>query len=264
MSNEMKFEWGERGFPRDTVSLEHFGPLRLWHKASKGDLWLAWQVVKEDEPEPETPEKGDSRWVRYAFQNRSSKIRFMPVFPDRPVVMAPESAFFLTPKAEARVYVNIPLWVRVELAGGHTISIRDIPTVVLSNTWQGSFFEGDLGYWLPTRARREVRPSRSLPHTAICPIHIYNRSPEELTVEKICLRVGWLSIFESEGVFFGDACHVDYQGPQETSQVEAKGRSPREAKKAKLIMRPRSPARKGLASTFSQLKSLPGMGIFTN
>ncbi|HSR50246.1 MAG TPA: hypothetical protein VLV83_05420 [Acidobacteriota bacterium] len=264
MNNEMKFEWGERAFPPEAVCTERFGPLRLWHKASKGDLWLAWQGLEDEDPEPETPAKDDSRWVRYAFKDQDDKIRFMPVFPDRPVVMAPESAFFLTPKAEARVYVNIPLWVRVELGGGRTTQIRDIPTMVLTNTWQGTFFEGDLAYWLTTRARREVEPPQPLPHTAICPIHIYNRSEEQLTVEKICLRVGWLSIFESQGVFFGDACHVEYRGPADTSQVEAKGRSPREAKKAKLIMRPRSPARKGLASTFTQLRSLPGLGIFTN
>ncbi|HSR70243.1 MAG TPA: DUF432 domain-containing protein [Acidobacteriota bacterium] len=264
MNSEFQFEWGEQDFPGETTSLRKFGPLRVWHRASKGDLWLAWMEVGEQGPEPETPHHFDDKWVRYAFRGNPRKIRFLPVFPDRPVVMQPEAPFFLTPKSEARVYVNIPLWVRVELADNQTTLLREIPSLVLSNTWQGSFFEGDLAYWLSTRARREVEPPMQLPHTAVCPIQIHNRSEEELKVEKICLRVGWLSIFEKEGVFFGDACHVEYRGTDDTSQVEAKGRAPREASGAKLITRRRTPARRGLASTFSQLKSLPGLGIFTS
>lgn len=264
MNNELKFEWGERDFPGAAISLLEFGPLRVWHRVEKGDLWLAWQQLEEEAPEPEAPHHHDEKWVRYAFKGNPRKIRFLPAFPDRPVVMQPEAPFFLTPKGEARVYISIPLWVRVELADNQTTHIREIPTVVLSNTWQGSFFEGDLGYWLATRARRDVEPPRRLPHTAICPIHIRNRSEGELKVEKICLRVGWLSIFEKEGILFSDACHVEYRGTEATSHVEAKGRAPREAAGAKLIMRPRTPARRGLASTFSQLKSLPGLGIFTS
>jgi hypothetical protein len=257
--------WTEKPIPSNGAVVWDCGLLRVWCRLSPNEIRAAHHHRAPDTPAPETP-PDESAWSRWALTRSYSSVRFIPLFPDRPIVVKPRLPFFVPIQSEARIFVHCPLWVRIELSEGtHHLIVTEIPTVILSNTWFGAYTEGDLCYWLSTGARREVEADPSRPHYAVCPIQILNRSREELRVEKICLHVTGLSLFDLDGQLWSDHTTVTYHGSRVGTHVEVSGRAPAEAAKAKLVTPPRHAAPSGLAArTFASLRTLSGLGFLVD
>jgi len=196
MSEETRLKiWDQYDIPSEETLYWHCGPIRIWCKTISGELWIANKNIEIDQGadnEPIPPPE-DISWSRYALQKNYQKMRFVPLFPNRPVVVKVEFPFYLTKDAEAKIYTRVPLWVRIDIVGTKNLSLFEVPTIKLSNTWFGTFTEGELCYWLSSGARRTIEPDSSRPYLAICPIHMINTAEEDLSVEKICLRVSNLS-----------------------------------------------------------------------
>ena len=109
----------------------------------------------------------------------------------------------------------------------------------------------------------DIEPDLSRPYMAICPLQINDRSPEDLNVEKICLRVAHLSLYFNNGQLWSNETQMSYKGQTEISQVDYSQAAPKEVRKAKLISKPRIELKKSIAEkTFSTIKELPGFGLF--
>ncbi|UCE04973.1 MAG: hypothetical protein JSW07_15300 [bacterium] len=259
--------WGQYEIAEKKVYFWHIGDLKFWCKRTKEEIQIASLRVNSREEQSsyskEPPE--DINWSRWALKQKQTIIKLSPQFPDRPVVVKPESPFRISNGAEARIYIRVPLWVRIELAAKLSATLLEIPIVILSNTWFGNFFEGELCYWISTGARRQIDPDPARPYLAISPNQLINKSEDDLLVEKICLRVANLSLFSDGKQLWSDETKVFYKGVNEVSQVKVGGVPPSEVPAAKLISSPRIPTKKGLAAiTFATLKDLPGLGIPIN
>lgn len=251
------------------------GPLGLRVRWIAGELWLAHARTEDEGTRddgtiqrrtgPDTPEAlldEPEEWARWSAGGDGVKLRLTPVFPDRPLVVGPEHSFHLLRGARVGIYIRVPLWVRVELLGRQETVVTEIPTLVLSDTWFGDVTEGELCYYLPTTARREVTPELFEPHLAICPLQLSNPSEDDLAVEKIALRVAHLSIFGRGDELWSDRTRVQYRGEAIGSDLRITGRPPEEAPGAELITPPRTPMGRGLrARTFAQLRHMPGLGF---
>lgn len=263
---ELDHPWGEHPLTAGERLHVEIGPLSLWFKSrtGEGEIWMAhaagdWMrrgKAVEHEPPPE--EEG---WTRWPVPEQTDRIRLSPLFPPRTVIVKPELSFRLPPRASARVYVRVPLWARAEALGDGPVSLSEVPTVLLSDTWWGQFHEGELCYWLPTSARRSVPRESLSPHQAICPLELGNRSDEELEVEKVALRVEHLSLFRAGEGFWSDLTRVEHRGEAEGSEIDVTGRAPEEAGAATRVAGPRTATSKGFrARTFGRLWSLSGLG----
>lgn len=254
--------WGEHDIPPDdTVSID-VGPLILWFRARRDEIWVASKPGNRsrelEEAATRTPE--DQDWVRWPVSGGADRISLSPMLPPRSVVVEPELAFRLLPRTEARIFVRVPLWVNVELASEPPAALAEIPSLILSDTWWGGFTEGELCYWLPTTARRHVETEVFSPHLVVCPLQLHNDSDEELQVEEIALRVAHLTGFSDAGRFWADETRVRYRGDGEGSDIEMSGEPPREASSAVEVAVPRSPLPRGFrARSFARLKTLPGL-----
>ncbi len=256
--------WGECEIPLDEIQTRSIGPLKIWFTRDEYELRIACSYTADESSDTSELPEG-LEWQRWAFKQKTPKLIFRPVFPDRPVVVKPEAAFRVAEDAAVRIYVRVPIWVRVLLSGRQEVVLQDIPTVTLSNTWFGSFAAGELSYWLTSGARRTIEPDPERPYLAICPIQIVDKSPEDLDVEEICLHVGNLSLFLDQNNLWADETRVIFKGASEPSRVEVSGKAPAEAKNGQLISGPRQGHKKGFsAKTFASLKELPGLGFFSN
>lgn len=258
----MKTGWGRYQLEPGVVREWKIGTLRLWAVQEAEELRVAFHHLPEsngpEESEPELPQT----WSRWAIEDVVITLDLVPAFPDKSVVAHPRMPFYLPKNAEAKIYVGVPLWLHLHWVGRERIRLAAIPTTILSNTWFGTAAEGELCYWLSTRARRKPEPDLFRPHRVVCPVRIVNSSDDPLHVEEICLRVGSLAIFESEGHFWADETQVFHRGANVASRVEVSGAPPPEAEGARLVTPPREPARKSfVAKTFETLRSLPGLGI---
>jgi len=100
---------------------------------------------------------------------------------------------------------------------------------VLSDTWWGTFTEGELGYWLGTKARRAVTSSIFAPHLAVCPLLLINDAEQVLPVDRFAVRVSYLTLFASDEAVWTDEVEVRYQGGLDGSEVRYTGETPVDA-----------------------------------
>jgi hypothetical protein len=237
--------------------------LQLSFQRNSDELWLAHQALDVDTRKTVTRVGAGPVWSRWILEGENTGIQLSPAFPDRPVIVKSEFSFKLLHAAQARVYVQIPLWVRIELIEKMQIPLAEIPTVILSNTWFGTPEAGELCYWLSSPAGRTIASQPSQPFLVTCPIQIINESDDELMVEKLALRVERLTLFESQGQFWSDLFRVAYQGKNDISRIEVSGKAPPEASQARPIVAPRSNDKSGFtAKTFENLIDLAGLDWF--
>ncbi|MBN1349468.1 DUF432 domain-containing protein [candidate division KSB1 bacterium] len=259
--------WEQFEMPTADILPWQLGPLHVWFKNIAAELWVAYEHIDPEQGAAEIrsvpPE--DVNWLRYAFQAGYHNIQFVPLLPNRPLVVKTEAPFRLLNDAETKIYIRVPIWVKIEMVNKKKITLTELPTVTLSNTWFGSFTEGELCYWLSSGARRTIAPDAARPYMVICPINVINRADEDLFVEKICLRVANLSLFYDGIQLWSDETNVFYKGSSEFSDLEVTGVAPSEAKSAQLIASPRNPVKKSIASrTFTTIKDISGISLFGN
>lgn len=264
-ANQLAAPWGTHELSGDEDPWTHrLGPLALWARSRSDELWVAsspgdWYRERDEGPSP--PPLDDEEWNRWPVEERPTSLRLDPLFPSRSLVLKPEHSFRLLPGSGARIFVRVPLWAQLSLPDRTERTLAELPTVALSDTWWGEFTEGELCYWLPTTARREVKAGVVREHQAVCPLDLTNRSDEELEVERIALRVEHLSVYLGEYGFWSDVTRVRYKGGAEGSQIEITGRAPREAGESRRVALARTPITKSFhARTFSKLRALSGLG----
>ena len=260
----VNYPWCEHRIPVDEPVGWCVGRLKLWCKATYEEIWVAHQYAGPDDDECEgasdVPE--GSTWSRWAIDGPHEKVLLSPALPDRSVVVEPEFPFKLTAGAKARIFVRVPLWVQMTIAGVSNGKLLDLPTAVLSNTWFGSFTSGELCYWTSSRARRQIDPEVFEPSLVICPVEITNLAKEGLHIEKLSLHMEGLSLFIHRGQLWSDETKISYKGLNEVSQIDLSGVAPMEIADAPRITAPRVPLKKGFAATsFRSLKDLPGLGL---
>lgn len=259
--------WNEYEITEDEILCFNLKTIRIWFQKKDSELLISHvKIDNENSEEHNTTEVAEElEWSRWAVEKDKIKIRVLPVFPDRPVVVKPELAFRLTDGTKARVYVRVPIWIRIELVGRKSEILLELPSVSLSNSWFGNFMKGELCYWISSGARRTIEPDPNRPYLAICPIQIIDDTDEELFIEKLCLRVQNLTMFYNGKQLWSDETKVYYKGITATSQIEVSHAAPKECLKSQLLSKPRHVVKRGItAKTFSTLRELPGMGFFSS
>jgi len=259
----IKAEWSQLEIPMDQLIRWEIGDLIIWCKHIHNEIQITHHIsnLKEKPSKPSS----ETIWSRWTIKKENPKLRFTPIYPNRPIVVKPESTFRLTKGAQVRVYVRIPIWVQIVLASHKTIQLIELPSVTLSNTWFGTFFDGELCYWISSGIWQRIEIDKKRPYLSICPLRLVNKADEDLVVEKSCLRINNLSIFSEEDQLWGDETQIIYEGENQINQVSVSGVPPAEAPRASLLSPPRNPAKKSLAAkTFASIKEFPGLGIPMN
>ncbi|CAN5760249.1 hypothetical protein BH23GEM11_BH23GEM11_06220 [soil metagenome] len=267
--------WGVVPLDTGRAVGRRMGPRELWIHKVHGEIRLADRKLAAGNEAPESsgvPEEPEA-WSRWALPSPPGKaitggvphstLSLRPSLPDRAVIVQPDVPFSLVPRAEARIFVRIPLTIRVELDlpdDPAPVLLKTLPTLELSDTWWGGFLDGELCYWLNTTARREAGPELLEPHLVICPLHLVNQSRSDLKVEKLCFRVEHLSLYADRNGFWADESRVRYQGDTEGSHIDMTGRPPEEAVSPRRILAPPTAARGIRALTFKGLRGFSGMG----
>lgn len=237
--------------------IEHtLGALRLRLRRRSEELWIHAAHTRPGRSAETSNDVPDADWIRWAVPT-GRDIALRPALPDRPIVVSPEQPFHLPPAGRARVFVRVPLFVRVELPSdkGPSQLLEELPSMVLSDTWWGTVTEGEVGYWIGTHARREVSPALHEPHLAICPFVLVNDSAQALPVDRFAVRVAYLTLFGRGRAVWTDEVHVRYEGAQEGSEIRYTGRIPPDAGDVEQMAASRESAPRGFhARTFGRLR----------
>ena len=160
---------------------------------------------------------------------------------------------------DALFFISIPVWVRVTAGSPEGITLCELPSMVLSNTWFGEPTAGELCYALRTRAVRSLEEVETRAYTAVCPITVSNQAPKELNFERLCVRVENLSVYQGADRLWTNQLEVRFQGEEQSSQVTIGREAPKFAGEPVKVCEARQQADKTLlAQSFSVLRSLTG------
>ena len=264
MSDKAASPWGDFGFEVGERRFWRVGPSAVWIERTEQE----WRVASEESGEEglvvaasEAAPPETAAWMRWAGEPSLCSIRLSPITPDRPVVVRPGQPFRILQNGSARVYVSLPVWVRIELLAEDTpLRMIELPTVRLSNTWFGSLFEGELCYWLETSARRTVEARPPRPHIATAPVVVRNTGQEELPLESMCVHAAHLGVYEDSRGLWTSEVQVTSSGSAEPQRIEVSAGAPPEAAAAERRSAPREQQRQGgiLARAVGLLQALPG------
>lgn len=247
--------WGTIGLdPGKTVHLET-GPLSVWIRKQKDEIWLGHLYEKDfpDNYNPGTTPPEQLEWSRWALTLPADNLEITPVFPDLPIVVHSEYPLKLAQNAKIQIFTRVPVWLRIRSPQNDFI-LKEIPTVWLSKTWFGSSLEGELCYWLSTKARRSLEEVELKNYVVNCPIWITNKSLEELNFEKFCFRVERLSIYARQDDLWADETNIVYHGEEQNSDITMTGRLPEDITKSTKVAEPRNPLKRSFATrTFKKL-----------
>lgn len=242
--------------PGDPAVHLELASLHIWIKRKNDEIWIAHEYEPGEEAlslAVEEREPGDINWSRWAFKSVEDELNLLPVFPDRPIIVNSEFPLKISPDSEIQIFTRVPAWVQISMGKDRHV-LTEIPAKKLSQTWFGNPLEGELCYWLSTKARRAFTKLEDRPAYINCPIRIKNKTHEDLNFEKFCFRVDRLSIFRDNEDLWADETHIEYHGEEQNSDITMTGSLPKNVGTGELLSKPRNPMSKSFATrTFKKL-----------
>ncbi|MGF1452409.1 MAG: hypothetical protein ACFB21_10095 [Opitutales bacterium] len=194
-----------------------------WYCSFRGEQALLMPDVQTGSKDDGLPEKSDLSWRRWAFGEERPYAVIRPAVPDRPLVVRTDPPAVVPPECRATFYLAIPVWAAIAIPSPERAdTLRDlqvVPSDELSSTWFGDLGSGILSYSLTSTAQPEVSMLPRDPLSAVCCCTLFNKSTEDLPVEKICLQASHLALFESGGRLWTNEAFVSIKGGDEGSRV---------------------------------------------
>ena len=220
------------------------GPLCLWIRRTEHEWRLAWAgneppAVRWDGAEAQDEPPAHAEWSRWAAPTGEKRIRLVPVLPDRGVVVRPEGSFRISPGVKVRLYVPVPIWVRV-LVGDATV-LTEVSTVHLSNTWFGEPDAGELAWAVKTDPVFAAAEAPALDHEALCRIDLHHKGVEQLELKRLFLRVGHLRVYRAGARLWTNGVKAVYEGKDKVGSVDYLKSAPSDASGAVKLSDEREP-----------------------
>lgn len=257
MKNNQVAVWKDYSLSFDRTENIKIADLNIFVKYSKLELGIAHFFSNAP------VSKDDLIWHRWPLESETAALRISPCLPDRSILVRPESTIILPKKSHRTVFVRFPISAKLILVSKKTqVDLIELPTVILSKTWFGDYKEGELCYSITSGTRSETKPDPQRTYMAICPLKLKNTGEDSFSVDKICLRTEYFSLYADENQLWTDEMEIIYEGQNETSAIKLRGKAPYAAKNAKIVAHPRSTLQKALSfRTFSSIKDLYAAGI---
>jgi hypothetical protein len=262
--------WEPKSLTGENWYHSRIGPLDLWVRRSPADWYVAHRreperVKAEAPPSPLHPAQTNAQvdrltWNRWVAGEEEARVLLVPCLPNRAVVIRPRYPLNVPKGKEVLFFVSLPVWVRVLVGEAQSITLCELPTVVLSNTWFGDPITGELCYSLKTKVLRQIGMVENHPHMAVCPVLIRNQAFVDLDFQRICIRVEYLSLYRGRTRLWTNQVEVQFHGEDLNSTIITGREAPDYEPAAERLSEARLPSERSLLKkSFSFLKALTGI-----
>ena len=259
--------WEPRRLDPETCYEMRSGLLRVWLRHTFQDWYVAWKLdepgtqrealrtgVRQVGTQPKDLDPG--AWKRWVFETGTQVARFVPMAPDRSLVVQPDLPTGLPPGQRAMTFVTIPLWVGVAVGEGSGQMLCEMPTTMLSRTWYGDFSSGELCYSLRSRATRHPPPIEHAADSAVCPLQLVNETTTSLEFVHLLIQAEHLALYRVPGRIWTNSVDVVFQGQESRTTL---GGAPTIDGMPTLLQPPRRVGDRSLVrKSFEFLKGLAG------
>lgn len=211
------------------------GPLIFWLIRKNDEIHIAIERIGTEDfendnvsfTETDIETHGKFDWQRWVVGADCSEISILPVMPDRPVVVRPDVPVKIPKDQEALFFVSIPAWIEISAEKKERIVLCQEPSVLRSNIWFGDTMSGELCYSLRSRARRQFTHIEPKPHRVACPVRIRNTTEYQFDVDRFCVHVEYLKIFEGTTRLWTNEVLIIHQGEDSISKIEYSRKAPK-------------------------------------
>lgn len=230
----MKF-WQPVEIKDKTYYSSRIGLLRISLVKELNELKISESFIPEEEKMKEDWEgiikplkldevQDSTAWKRWFVSETDRTIKFSPILPNRPVVVRPESQIQILPGNKALFYVSIPVSLRISISDEKVLT--EIPTQILSNTWFGEPFEGELCYAVKSQAISNLKERKVKAYTAICPISIENQSARNFVFQRLSIHTEFLGVYEGAKHLWTNQIDVKLEGDEQRSVIDISETAP--------------------------------------
>lgn len=224
---------------------------RDWHLAYESDAHENERFSFRIQDDAFNPER---EWTRWILDEKIEEFRLQAQLPDRPIIVRPERPMCLMPRQSILLFIGIPIWLSL-VFGRRSEQAVEVPSMILSNSWFGSFTEGELCYALKTTAKLHCRELVPAAHRAVFPLEIKNASSEKLKFERLCIRPQYLNVFQGDSRLWTSKGRVSYRGEDKWSRIIYASNAPEYDGADAMVGRARAALKRGvLLNTFDTLK----------
>lgn len=226
------------------------GPLHIWVRRTEHEWRLAWAgneplaerwdgIAGEDPPD-------HAEWHRWAAAAGQNRLHLSPVLPDRPLVIRPQAPLYIPPGVKLRIYVRVPIWLRVTAGDA---KLTEIPSVHLSNTWFGAPDAGELAWALKTDALHAPEDVPAKDHEALCRVDVNHKGSDQLELNRLFLRAAHLRVYQAGERLWTNGVKAVYEGGEKVGSVDYLKSAPSQAVGAVKLSDEREPASGAMVRT---------------
>jgi hypothetical protein len=177
-----------------TISVEVPASIEQVKASTKTATWIGHRK----DGEPVRVEPPEASVTRYATASDTTRLRILPVLPDRMVVTRPEKPLTILPRTNVTLYVGSPVWAR--LLQGEDEVLGDLSLSPAKEAWLGpNTREGELCYATRTYGRLALDEVVLAPHRVMTAVTIENRIEQPFVCEQVNLPVRRLSVYATSG-----------------------------------------------------------------
>ena len=265
-SNPSTIPWQVYTLEPDLCYHTVIGSLHIWIKHVHHDWYVAHERALQESGSTKLNVSRDRKkqahlsWNRWATGEGKSTVQLRPATPERPVVIRPEHLLKVAAGSKTLLFIALPVWVRIEVGLVNPVTLCELSTVVLSNTWFGDTTAGELCYALKTSTPGTLDEVQPMVHQAICPVSITNKSLDELDFQSFCVRTEHLSIYRGSSALWTNQVELELHGVGQVSRINFSKDLLQYKEVEEIIFQARKPVSKNLVKkSFHFLKDITGI-----
>lgn len=253
--------WGKVEIRDNLVYFWQIGKLCIWIR-KEGKEWF----IKNDfgknskiiiaERSKVTP---DSKWIRIIDNNSTEFIKFIPIMPNRQIVIETKNTNRILPGQEGRFFIELPLFIKITTGNNFQSELIEFPTENLSKTWSGGFTDGILSFSLEKQLYSDKDKINKNMNNVICPIKIVNKTRIIFDFKKVGIFSQYLKIFKGNSCLWTNELVITYMDDNKID-LEIKKNKPGYEKDMKIISNFREKYDKSIfKKSFNILRTITGL-----
>ncbi|MBB6481325.1 DUF432 domain-containing protein [Spirochaeta isovalerica] len=204
----MNWKWGSQELPEEGLSINSNDLTLLRIKRVNEEILIA--------PGPVDDDTVFSRFIA----GREAKIVLYPALPELPIVIKPQMPLSILPGLTFHCFVEVPLVFSISnVKGKKQELLTEVSVHNLSRSWFGDPWNGEVSYCLESPLNTDIEKYDQTETSIYCPVHIVNRSSQILALDRMLLRVPYLSVYQGRKRLYSNGTKISFRGQDQISQV---------------------------------------------
>ncbi len=201
--------FGKHKFDKGEVKSFFIGNSALWAKRENEGWYIQGKEKQEVQNEPI-----DFARAEYFQTGQSDSIVIAPALPEKPIVFK-SSQIKILPKQKFIFFLKFPISVQIFYSrNSEGNMLKEIPSKRLSDTWFGDSDSGEAAFALGDEYFLDFNTIETSPFEAICPVSVFNNSPNIFEIQRQIIRVENLSLYNKANRIVTSLIQVEYKGQQ--------------------------------------------------